>query len=32
MQFSGHSSEQNFLRYLRLDAEITAKTYKSFFD
>jgi integrase len=32
MKFSGHSSEQNFLRYLRLDAEITAKTYKSFFD
>lgn len=32
MKFSGHSSEQNFLRYLRLDAELTAKTYKSFFD
>jgi integrase len=32
MKFSGHSSEQNFLRYLRLDAEVTATTYKSFFE
>lgn len=32
MKFSGHSSEQNFLRYLRLDAELTANTYKSFFE
>ena len=31
MKFSGHSSEQNFLRYLRLDAEIVAHRYRSFF-
>lgn len=31
MKFSGHSSEQNFLRYLRLEAEVTATAYKSFF-
>lgn len=31
MKFSGHSSEQNFLRYLRLDAEIVAHRYRRFF-
>jgi integrase len=32
MKFSGHSSEQNFLKYLKLDAELTAKKYKDFFN
>ncbi len=31
MKFSGHSSEQNFLRYLKLDAELTAEKYRDFF-
>jgi len=31
MKFSGHTSEQNFLRYLKLDAELTAEKYKEFF-
>jgi integrase len=31
MKFSGHTSEANFLRYLRLDAKITAEKYKGFF-
>jgi Phage integrase family/Phage integrase SAM-like domain len=31
MKFSGHTSEQNFLRYLKLDAEVVAERYKSFF-
>ncbi len=32
MKFSGHTSEQNFLRYLKLDAELTAERYKDFFE
>ena len=32
MKFSGHSTEQNFLKYLKLDAELTAKKYKDFFN
>lgn len=31
MKFSGHTSEQNFLRYLKLDAELTAEKYREFF-
>jgi integrase len=31
MKFSGHTSERNFLKYLKLDAELTAKKYKDFF-
>lgn len=31
MKFSGHTSEQNFLRYLKLDAELTAEKYRDFF-
>jgi integrase len=31
MKFSGHKSERNFLKYLKLDAELTARTYASYF-
>lgn len=31
MKFSGHTSEKNFLRYLKLDAELTAERYRDFF-
>jgi integrase len=31
MKFSGHKSERNFMKYLKLDAEITAKEYKGYF-
>jgi integrase len=31
MKFSGHKTERNFLRYLRLDAQLNAEHYKSFF-
>ncbi len=31
MKFSGHTTERNFLRYLRLDAVVTAEKYKDFF-
>lgn len=31
MKFSGHTSEPNFLRYLKLDAELAAKKYRDFF-
>ena len=31
MKFSGHTSEQNFMRYLKIDAEIAATKYRSFF-
>lgn len=32
MKFSGHKSERNFLRYLRLDAQLNAEKFKSFFN
>jgi integrase len=31
MRFSGHKTERNFMRYLRLDAELSAEEYRSFF-
>lgn len=31
MKFSGHQTERNFLKYLKLDAELTARQYKGFF-
>jgi integrase len=31
MKFSGHKTERNFLKYLKLDAELTAKKYEAFF-
>ena len=31
MKFSGHQTERNFLKYLKLDAELTATKYKGFF-
>ena len=31
MKFSGHKSERSFLKYLKLDAELTAKKYGEFF-
>jgi hypothetical protein len=31
MKFTGHTSERNFLKYLKLDAELTAKKYNDFF-
>ena len=31
MKFSGHRTERNFLKYLKLDAELTAKKYGEFF-
>ena len=31
MKFSGHSSERNFLKYLKLDAELTARKYGEYF-
>jgi integrase len=31
MKFTGHTSERNFLKYLKLDAELTAQKYKNFF-
>jgi integrase len=32
MKFSGHSTEKNFLSYLKLDAEINADKYRNFFE
>lgn len=31
MKFSGHKSERSFLKYLKLDAELTANKYGEFF-
>ena len=31
MKFSGHKTERNFLKYLKLDAELTASKYKVYF-
>jgi integrase len=31
MKFSGHKTERNFMRYLRLDAQLNAEHYKAFF-
>ena len=31
MKFSGHKTERNFLKYLKLDAELTAKKYGEYF-
>jgi integrase len=31
MKFSGHRTERNFLKYLKLDAELTARKYGEFF-
>jgi len=31
MKFSGHSTERNFLKYLKLDAELTASKYGEYF-
>ena len=31
MKFSGHRTERNFLKYLKLDAELTARKYGAFF-
>ncbi len=31
MKFSGHRTERNFLKYLKLDAELTARKYVEFF-
>ena len=31
MKFSGHKTEKNFMRYLRLDAQLNAEEFKSFF-
>ena len=31
MKFSGHKTERNFLKYLKLDAELTAVKYQDYF-
>jgi hypothetical protein len=31
MKFSGHTTEKNFLKYLKLDAEVNAGKYSSYF-
>ena len=31
MKFSGHTTERNFLRYLKLDARMTADKYRGYF-
>lgn len=31
MKFSGHKTERNFLKYLKLDVQLTADTYAAFF-
>jgi integrase len=31
MKFSGHKTERNFLKYLKLDAELNADKYKGYF-
>jgi integrase len=31
MKFSGHKTERNFLKYLKLDAELTAQKFKDYF-
>lgn len=31
MKFSGHKSERSFMKYLKLEAEVTAKKYKEYF-
>ena len=31
MKFSGHKTERAFMKYLKLDAEITAKKFKKYF-
>ena len=31
MKFSGHKTERNFVKYLKLDAELTARTYGEYF-
>jgi len=31
MKFSGHRTERNFLKYLKLDAELTARKYNEYF-
>jgi hypothetical protein len=31
MKFSGHKTERNFLKYLKLDAELTARKYGEYF-
>ena len=31
MKFSGHKSERSFVKYLKLDAELTARTYGEYF-
>jgi integrase len=31
MKFTGHTSERNFLKYLKLDAELTAQKYRGYF-
>lgn len=31
MKFSGHRTERNFLRYLKLDAKLTANQYREYF-
>jgi hypothetical protein len=31
MKFTCHTSERNFLKYLKLDAELTAQKYKNYF-
>lgn len=31
MKFSGHKTERNFLKYLKLDAELTAAKYQDYF-
>lgn len=32
MKFTGHRSERAFMRYLKLEAEVVAERYKSFFE
>ena len=31
MKFSGHKSERSFMKYLKLEAEVTAKKYREYF-
>jgi hypothetical protein len=31
MKFSGHKSERSFLKYLKLDAELTIRKYGAYF-
>jgi hypothetical protein len=31
MKFSGHKSDRSFLKYLKLDAELTARKYEAYF-